>query len=242
VLSIRSGFSLIELLVVVAIIGVLAGAGIVGYTLYIDGVKADSAQNQFDEFAKAVDTDVFAATSGLSGQGALLPGGAQTCEQAAVAAVKAINKNFDSDLDAPEAALYGNILLTSSLVSVGTAATQTFSDFDGDGNILSFGLQKVTSPNYSRGVTVFFCMDPTADLADTSISQCICTDSDLSECQFDQIDRTVASMADSDDFPDALNELLADPGMCVIPNNEFSRPANVCASTLSGVAGYCDPS
>ena len=49
-------------------------------------------------------------------------------------------------------------------------------------------------------------------------------------------------MADSDVFPDALNELLADPGMWVIPNDEFSRPANVSASTLSGVAGYFDPS
>ena len=37
--KLQKGFSLVELLVVVAIIGVLAGVGIVGYSSYTDSAK-----------------------------------------------------------------------------------------------------------------------------------------------------------------------------------------------------------
>jgi len=40
----RQGFSLIELLTVVAIIGILASVGVVGYQGYIEAVKKDTTE------------------------------------------------------------------------------------------------------------------------------------------------------------------------------------------------------
>ena len=69
--NLKQGFSLIELLVVVAIMGILVTVGFVGYTAYIDTVKDEVGISNAVQVNKILNTDHVAITSGMSARSTL---------------------------------------------------------------------------------------------------------------------------------------------------------------------------
>lgn len=153
---VQKGFSLIELLVVVAIIGVLAGAGVYAYAKYLENVKKDTLVNFLDSVAKSANTDTTAIANDLQGRSNLLDGLSATeptCQDLAVQMVSNLNKTTKNPFDANvPAAVYGNAVVSAL-------------------------------PVKRRGMILVSCTAPAAkakELADYRLYQCACTESDCS--------------------------------------------------------------
>ena len=73
----KSGFSLIELLVVVAIIGALASIGTIAYNGYVDGARKTAAQNAMQQIA-LMQTEYYSIVGEYYGGTSCTPSAANT--------------------------------------------------------------------------------------------------------------------------------------------------------------------
>lgn len=148
----RKGFSLVELLVVVAITGVLALAGFAAYTHYINQAKDEAVLADGQEIHRAIERDHFVVRSGIGSGG------------------------FISGLSVENTCLELLDKLGESL-SV-TANTNPFNGFALVQNAVPAPALG-SSAELERGAIYISCLHPNARISDTNfyLQTCICTES-----------------------------------------------------------------
>ena len=186
----KKGFSLIELLVVVAIIGILAAVGVVGYNGYIEATKDEAAKANLNIMARAIKQDTLSIEENLGGATDLNTGitTSSSCLAQVDSIVNHVN-NVEGGRNPHSANCYrvfnGNRLLnnyTSSananmtswgLTSAGTSPSVSACGFV-EPTAAASAAKYVTVP---RGAIMVACVSSSAlvGASDYKIYQCTCT-------------------------------------------------------------------
>ena len=151
-MSDRQGFSLIELLVVVAIIGILASVGFVSYQAYINSTKSDVVKSQDNEFGRYLQQTELILDGGITASDWIEsdPNTKTRCDVFVAALVQKMN----ADLSNP----FNNLI-------------PAYKD----------GHTDPAYPNQQQvegGQTLVFCINPTVSMLNTAIITCANTSAD----------------------------------------------------------------
>ena len=158
----NNGFSLIELLIVVAVISVLSAAGILGYQEYIETSKSAVLVANLDQTHKVITNDVISIQNKLSSRSDFLTdlNDDPSCQDTALEIVKALNaKRGNPYNQATPAAAYGN----ASVVNAAGDYITSLKSMD------------------RRGMVFVSCSNPTAKLSNQTnfvLYQCACNAED----------------------------------------------------------------